>query len=59
MLCIMSGWCFPGCYLPEWRVLINLVGQNGWPEHLEEVLTAIQLSAKLHPHQVVGDLLDN
>ena len=29
------------------------------PEHLEEVLTPVQLRTKLHPLQVVGDLLDN
>ncbi len=47
----------PGRDLPEGGVLIYLVGQDGRPEHLEEVLASVQLRAKLHSHEMVGDFL--
>ncbi len=34
------------------------MGDGDGPEHLEEVLAPVQLSTKLHPLQVVGDLLN-
>ena len=34
-----------------------LVGDDGRPEHLEEILTSIQLRSKIHAFQMVGDHL--
>ena len=38
-------------------LLLCLVRDSDWPEHLEEVLRPVQLCAELHPLEVVGDLL--
>ena len=45
----------PGGDLPQWGVRVYLVGHDYWPEHLEEVLGSVYLSAEVHTLQVVGD----
>ena len=43
--------------LPQWRVLVNLVGDDDWPEHLEKVLGSINFSSEIHALQMVGNYL--
>ena len=37
--------------------LAYFMWDDGWPEHLEEILTSIQLRSKIHAFQMVGDHL--
>ena len=42
---------------PQWGDLVYLVSQNQWPEQLEEVLAAVQISPELDGAEMVRDLL--
>ena len=39
------------------KLITYLVGDYSGPEHLEKVLTSVQLGSKLHAFQMIGDHL--
>ena len=43
--------------LPEGRLRVYLVGHDDWPEHLEKVLSSVNLCAKVHALKMIGNYL--
>ena len=41
------------------RLLVYLVADHDWPEHLEEVRRSVNLYSEVHRHQVIRNLLQH